>query len=70
MKRKKKYAKEKVDRLRGTVTYMNGNEMIIQPTTFRDSSAVATFINIFLGIILGAAVVWFLAVPATRQSIL
>ena len=69
MKRKKKYAKEKVDRLRGTVTYMNGNEMIIQPTTFRDSSAVATFINIFLGIILGAAVVWFLAVPATRQSI-
>ena len=69
MKRKKKYAKEKVDRLNGTVTYMNGNEMIIQPATFRDSSAVATFINIFLGIILGAAVVWFLAVPATRQSI-
>lgn len=48
---------------------MNGNEMIIQPTTFRDSSAVATFINIFLGIVLGAAVVWFLVVPSTRQSI-
>ena len=69
VKRKKKYAKEKVDRLSGTVTYMNGNEMIIQPTTFRDSSAVATFINIFLGIVLGAAVVWFLVVPSTRQSI-
>lgn len=68
-KKKKKYAKEKVDRLNGTVTYMNGNEMIIQPTTFRDSSAVATFINIFLGIILGAAVVWFLAVPAARQGL-
>ena len=69
VKRKKKYAKEKVDRLSGTVTYMNGNEMIIQPTTFRDSSAVATFINFFLGIVLGAAVVWFLVVPSTRQSI-
>ena len=69
VKRKKKYAKEKVDRLSGTVTYMNGNEMIIQPTTFRDSSAVATFINIFLGIVLGAPVVWFLVVPSTRQSI-
>lgn len=68
-KKKKKYAKEKVDRLNGTVTYMNGNEMIIQPTTFRDSSAVATFINIFLGIILGAAVVWFLVIPSTRQGI-
>ncbi|MDD6066296.1 MAG: tetratricopeptide repeat protein [Firmicutes bacterium] len=68
-KRKKKYAKEKVDRLNGTVTYMSGNEMIIQPTTFRDSSTVATFINIFLGILLGAAVVWFLVVPSTRQSI-
>lgn len=68
-KRKKKYAKEKVDRLNGTVTYMSGNEMIIQPTTFRDSSAVATFINIFLGILLGAAVVWFLVVPSTRQQI-
>ena len=69
MKRKKKYAKEKVNKLTGTTTYMSGNEMIIQPTTFRDSSAVATFINIFLGVLLGGAVVWFLVVPGTRQSI-
>ena len=68
-KKKKRYAKEKVDRLNGTITYMNGNEMIIQPTTFRDSSAVATFINIFLGIILGVAVVWFLVIPSTKQEI-
>ena len=68
-KKKKKYAKEKVDRINGTVTYMSGNEMIIQPTTFRDSSAVATFINILLGIILGVAVVWFLVIPSTRQGI-
>lgn len=69
LKRKKKYAKEKVNKLTGTTTYMSGNEMIIQPTTFRDSSAVATFINIFLGLLLGGAIVWFLVVPATKQSI-
>lgn len=69
VKRKKKYAKEKVNKLTGTTTYMSGNEMIIQPTTFRDSSAVATFINICLGLILGGAIVWFLVVPGTKQNI-
>ena len=68
VKRKKKYAKEKVNKLTGTTTYMSGNEMIIQPTTFRDSSAIATFINIFLGLLLGGAIVWFLVVPGTKQS--
>ena len=53
----------------GTLRYVSGNETIIQPTTFRDSSTVATFINIALGILLGGAIVWFMAVPASRQSI-
>ncbi len=53
----------------GTLRYQSGNEMIIQPTTFRDSSTVATFINIILGILLGGAIVWFMVVPANRQSI-
>ncbi len=53
----------------GALRYISGTETIIQPTTFRDSSTVATFINIGLGILLGGAVVWFMAVPATRQSI-
>ncbi len=48
--------------------YVSGNDVIIAPTTFRDSSTVATFINIMLGILLGAAIVWFLTVPAIRQS--
>ncbi len=48
--------------------YVSGNDVIIAPTTFRDSSTVATFINIMLGILLGAAVVWFLTVPAIRQG--
>lgn len=52
-----------------TLRYISGNEMIIQPTTFRDSSTIATFINIGLGILLGGALIWFLAVPASRQTI-
>ena len=67
--KKKKYAKEKVNKLTGTTTYMSGNETIIQPATFRDSSTVATFLNIFLGLLLGGAIVWFLVVPSTKQSI-
>ena len=53
----------------GTLRYISGNETIIQPTTFRDSSTVATFINIGLGILLGGAIIWFMAMPAMRQSI-
>ena len=52
----------------GTLRYLSGTEMIIQPTTFRDSSAIATFINIVLGMLLGGAIVWFLIVPANRQE--
>ena len=53
----------------GALRYVSGTETIIQPTTFRDSSTVATLINIALGILLGGAVVWFLVVPASRQAI-
>ncbi|MCD8012552.1 MAG: tetratricopeptide repeat protein [Lachnospiraceae bacterium] len=62
-------AQEQEGQVSGTLRYLSGNEMIIQPTTFRDSSTIATFINIILGILLGGAVVWFLIVPANRQSV-
>lgn len=66
----KKYEKDKPDEeVSGTLRYMSGTEMVIQPTTFRDSSTIATFINIILGILLGGAIVWFLVVPANRQSV-
>lgn len=71
-KKHKKYEKEKKEgdeKPEGTLRYMSGTEMVIQPTTFRDSSAIATFINIILGILLGGAIVWFLVVPANRQAV-
>ncbi|MDO4633625.1 MAG: tetratricopeptide repeat protein, partial [Eubacteriales bacterium] len=67
--RKKTDAEEKVPKILGPLTYMNGNDTVIQPTTFRDSSTAATFLNIFLGFLLGAAVVWFLAIPANTRKI-
>ena len=68
-KKHKKYEKETQEKVSGSLRYMSGTEMIIQPTTFRDSSTIATFINIILGILLGGAIVWFLVVPANRQSV-
>ena len=53
----------------GSLRYISGNETIIQPTTFRDSSTIATFINIGLGILLGGAIIWFMAIPASRQRV-
>ncbi len=66
---RKSEQEEEGETVSGTLRYLSGNEMIIQPTTFRDSSTVATFINIILGILLGGAIVWFLVVPANRQTI-
>lgn len=68
-RRRRKYERETEEREPGTIRYMSGTETIIQPTTFRDSSTIATFINIALGILLGGAIVWFLVVPANRQSV-
>ena len=68
-KKHKKYEKDTEEKVPGTLRYMSGTEMVIQPTTFRDSSTIATFINIILGILLGGAIVWFLVVPANRQSV-
>ncbi len=59
----------KEKKLLGPTTYMSGNDMIIQPTPFRDSSNVATFLNIFFGFALGAAFIWFLAIPANTHKI-
>lgn len=65
----RKTEKDSEEGISGTLRYMSGTEMVIQPTTFRDSSTIATFINIILGILLGGAIVWFLVVPANRQSV-
>ena len=50
-------------------TYNLGNETIIQPAaTLRDNAAVMTVVNILIGMVVGAAVVWFLIAPAVNQT--
>lgn len=65
----KKLARLKEDKEQ-TVTYNLGNETIIQPAAavVKDNGPLATIINILIGIAVGAAVVWFLVVPATNQA--
>lgn len=51
------------------VEYVSGNDTIIQPPAFRETSMAATLINIGLGLFVGFCVTWFLVVPANRQKI-
>ena len=62
--------KEDKDSREQTVTYNLGNETIIQPvsSSLKDNAAVLTILNIVIGIGLGAAIVWFLIMPAANQK--
>lgn len=50
------------------VSYNSGNDIVIQPTGFKDFSGISVVINILIGILIGGCVVWFLVVPALNQS--
>lgn len=54
-----------------TVSYKLGNETIIQPisSTLKDNATMMTILNIVIGIVVGAAVVWFLFVPTIKQNL-
>lgn len=54
-----------------TVSYKLGNETIIQPvsSTLKDNATLMTILNIVIGLVVGAAVVWFLVVPTLKQDI-
>lgn len=70
----KQLHKDKVAKLKEekeqTVSYKLGNETIIQPisATLKDNATMLTILNIIIGILVGAAVVWFLAVPTIKQN--
>ena len=53
----------------GPEIFVSDNDVVIQPPAFRETSVVATLINLCFGLLVGAAVVWFLVVPATRKDI-
>lgn len=53
-----------------TVSYNLGNETIIQPVsaTLKDNASMLTILNIVIGLVVGATVVWFLAVPTMKRN--
>lgn len=52
------------------VRYQNGHEVIIQPGNLTEGtrSGFSTVLNIFIGLILGAAVMYFLVLPANQKA--
>lgn len=69
--RGQKVAKIKEKEEKGqTVTYNLGNETIIQPASasIKEHTPMMTAMNILIGVLVGAAVVWFLIAPAANQQ--
>ena len=52
------------------ITYNLGNETIIQPTDVasKEKAKMRKILNVVIAALLGVAVLWFLVVPAVRQS--
>ncbi|HJD35452.1 MAG TPA: tetratricopeptide repeat protein [Candidatus Blautia ornithocaccae] len=53
----------------GSLIYKSGNDVVIQPPEFREKTITNTLINLILGLVVGAAALWFLVVPAITQNV-
>ena len=53
----------------GSLIYRSGNDIVIQPPEFREKTITNTLVNIVLGLVVGAAALWFLVVPAITQNV-
>ena len=53
-----------------TVRYQSDNEVIIQPTNLADGtrSGFSTVLNVFIGLVIGAAAMYFLVLPANQNA--
>lgn len=64
-----KMKEKEVEKQDGSVVYRSGNDTIIQPPEYREKSITNTLVNLVLGLLVGAAALWFLVVPAKTQKI-
>lgn len=51
-------------------TFHSGNDLVIQPPAYRESSMWGTLVTLAIGIAVGVAALWFLIVPAKTQKVL
>ena len=49
------------------VTYKVGNDTVIQPKEYKESTGMSTVINIMIGLVLGAALVGYIVLPTKVQ---
>ena len=63
----KRPIKKEPEENRDAIAYTSGNETIIQPIGVKDRSWLHSVINVFVGIAIGAALMWFLIIPAQQQ---
>lgn len=68
-KGKKTVAASEVQTTKDTKTYKVGNDTVIQPKEYKENTGISTVINILIGLVLGAALIWFVVVPA-RSSLI
>ena len=68
-KGKKAVASNEVQTSKDTKTYKVGNDTVIQPKEYKENTGISTVINILIGLVLGAALIWFVVVPA-RSSLI
>lgn len=67
--RERKPEKEKETKKPDIISYTSGNETIIMPAGYKENTGVNVILNIFIGLVVGVALMWFLAVPAKVQSV-
>lgn len=53
----------------GSMVYKSGNDYIIQPVEYKEKTITSMLVNMVLGLLVGAAALWFLVVPAVTQKI-
>jgi len=51
-----------------SIVYQSGNETIIQPMNTSEKSGSSAFLNILIGLAVGAALMWFLVLPARIRA--
>lgn len=52
-----------------TMVYQSDNEIVVQPASFKETSIVTTVLTLGAGLLIGAAAIWFLIMPAKTQAI-
>lgn len=66
--RKLREANPKKQKKDDLISYQSGNETIIMPTHFKETSAWSTIINILIGVALGVAIAVYLLLPNIKQQ--